>query len=117
MPLLYYDKPLPSRDVRGFFIETFLKHIYMDLNHVKSLLAMQASIHQMLAVSKGQDRLPNEEETILTTVSALKTVEHEEGFKIDENIALFICEMALNTRKAIVGPDEFLRSMFESMLK
>ena len=89
----------------------------MDLNHVKSLLAMQASIHQMLAVSKGQDRLPSEEETILTTVSALKTVEHEEGFEIDENIALFICEMALNTRKAIAAPNEFIHSMFESMLK
>lgn len=84
---------------------------------MRSLLAMQASIHQMLAVSNGQDRLPSEEETILSTISALKTVEKEEGFKIDEDIIIFVCEMAVNTRRAIDNPEEFMLSMVKTMLK
>lgn len=88
----------------------------MDFNQMKSLLAMQASIHQMLAVSNGQNRLPNEEETVLTTISALETVEIEEGFEIDRELKLFICELAVNTRKAITDHEAFMRSMVESIL-
>lgn len=89
----------------------------MNFEQMRSLLAMQASIHQMLAVSNSQDRLPSEEETILTTISALKTVEREEGFKIDEDITIFICEMAVNTRRAIDNPEDFMLSMVKTMLK
>lgn len=89
----------------------------MTFEQVRSLLAMQASIHQMLAVSNSQDRLPSEEETILTTVSALKTIEKEEGFKLDEDIIIFVCEMAVNTRRAIDNPENFMLSMVKSILK
>jgi hypothetical protein len=78
---------------------------------------MQASIHQMLVVTNSQDQLPSEEETILSTIAALKTVEKEEGFKLDEDMTIFVCEMAVKTRRALDNPEGFVLSMVKSILK
>lgn len=81
----------------------------METKQIKCMLAMQSSIAQMLIFS--QNNLPTDEQLVEAVVHCVKHMEHEEGFEVDKEVIVTMCELALNVKKTIKNPENRLLEM------
>lgn len=85
----------------------------MNKEEIKALLTLQASIHQMLIISK--DRLPNQEELFTSIADSVRFVQHENNITIDKETFFMLCNLAVNVRETIENPEQYVMKMIEKM--
>ena len=85
----------------------------MNKEQITALLTLQASIHQMLIISK--DRLPNDDELIHSILDSVRFVQRDKDFTIDEETIVSICHLAVNVRETINNPEQYVMQMIEKM--
>lgn len=85
----------------------------METKQIKCMLAMQSSIAQMLIFSK--DNLPTDEQLVESVVECVKHMEREEGFTVEKDIVVTMCELALNVKKTIKNPEGHLLEMIAKL--
>lgn len=85
----------------------------MDQKQITALLTLQASIHQMLIISK--DRLPNDEELAHSIMDSVQFVEHDRDITIDKDTFVTLCHLAVNVRETIDNPEQYIIKMIEKM--
>lgn len=85
----------------------------MNKEEIKALLTLQASIHQMLIISK--DKLPNDEELIHSIMDSVRFVQRDRNITIDEETIITLCHLAVNVRETINNPEQYVMQMIEKM--
>lgn len=85
----------------------------MNQEQIKALLTLQASIHQMLIISK--DRLPDDEELIQSIMDSVRFVQNDKDITIDEETIVTLCHLAVNVRETIENPEQYIMKMIEKM--
>jgi hypothetical protein len=72
---------------------------------------MQSSIAQMLIISS--DKLPSDEQLIQSVIASVKYMQETEGFELDKEVIVTMCELAVNIRNTVENPEEYLMQMIE----
>lgn len=85
----------------------------MNNNQLKCLLTMQSSIAQMLIIS--EDKLPSEEQLIESVIASVKYMQETEGFELDKEVIVTMCELSINIRNTVENPEEYLMKMIEKL--
>lgn len=85
----------------------------MNQEQIKALLTLQASVHQMLIISK--DRLPNDEELIQSIMDSVRFVQRDRNITIDEETIITICHLAINVRDTMDSPEQYVMKMIKKM--
>lgn len=85
----------------------------MNKDQITALLTLQASVHQMIIISK--DRLPNDEELIQSIMDSVRFVQHDKNMIIDEDTIVTLCHLAINVRETIDSPEQYIMKMIEKM--
>ena len=85
----------------------------MNKEQITALLTLQASIHQMLIISK--DKLPNDEELAHSIIDSVRFVQRDKNITIDEDTFITICHLAFNVRETINNPEQYVMQMIEKM--
>lgn len=85
----------------------------MNNNQLKCLLTMQSSIAQMLIIS--EDKLPSDEQLIESVIASVKYMQETEGFELDKEVIVTMCELSINIRNTVKNPDEYLMQMIEKL--
>lgn len=89
----------------------------MNIEQIKKVLAMQSSIYQMLIVSNSHGKLPSEKELMESVAQSIVFLQKKEGVDMDDEVAVFMANLALNMRTTVEDPDGFfakaLIKMFE----
>ena len=85
----------------------------MNQEQIKALLTLQASIHQMLIISK--DRLPNDEELAHSIIDSVRFVQRDKDFTIDEETFITLCHLAVNVKETVDNPEQYVMKMIEKM--
>ena len=85
----------------------------MTKEQITALLTLQASIHQMLIISK--DKLPNNEELAHSIIDSVRFVQRDKNITIDEETFITICHLAFNVRETIDNPEQYVMKMIEKM--
>lgn len=85
----------------------------METKQIKCMLVMQSSIAKMLIFS--QKDLPTDEQLIEAVVHCVKHMEHEEGFEVDKELIVTMCELALGIKMAIKNPEDHLLKMITDL--
>ena len=112
MPLLITTY-LFRREMREVFFSETLINKYMNNNQLKCLLTMQSSIAQMLIIS--EDKLPSDEQLIESVIASVKYMQETEGFELDKEVIVTMCELAVNIRNTVKNPEEYLMQMIEKL--
>jgi aryl carrier-like protein len=100
--------------MRRAFSLTTLKNKHMNKEEIKALLTLQASVHQMLIISK--DRLPNDEELIQSIMDSVRFVQRNKNMTIDEETIITLCHLAINVRETLNNPEQYIMKMIKEML-
>lgn len=85
----------------------------MNKEQITALLTLQASIHQMLIISK--DKLPTDEELAHSIIDSVRFVQRDKNITIDEETFITICHLAFNVRETINNPEQYVMQMIEKM--
>lgn len=85
----------------------------MNQEQITALLTLQASIHQMLIISK--DKLPNDEELIHSIMDSVQFVQRDKNMTIDKDTIVTICHLAVNVKETIDNPEQYIMKMIEKM--
>lgn len=85
----------------------------MNKEQITALLTLQASIHQMLIISK--DKLPSDEELAHSIIDSVRFVQRDKNITIDEETFITICHLAFNVRETINNPEQYVMQMIEKM--
>lgn len=85
----------------------------MNKDQITALLTLQASIHQMIIISK--DRLPNDEELIQSIMDSVRFVQRDKNMTIDEETIITLCHLAINVRETLNNPEQYIMKMIEKM--
>ncbi len=85
----------------------------MNQEQIKALLTLQASVHQMLIISK--DRLPNDEELIQSIMDSVRFVQRDKNMTIDEDTIVTLCHLAINVRDTMDNPEQYVMKMIKKM--
>lgn len=85
----------------------------MNQEQIKALLTLQASIHQMLIISK--DRLPDDKELIQSVMDSVQFVQRDRNITIDEETIITICHLAINVRDTMDNPEQYVMKMIKKM--
>jgi hypothetical protein len=72
---------------------------------------MQSSIAQMLIIS--EDKLPSDEQLIESVIASVKYMQETEGFELDKEVIVTMCELSINIRNTVENPEEYLMQMIE----
>ena len=86
----------------------------MNKEEIKTLLTLQASIHQMLIISK--DNLPSDEELFTSIIESVRFVHHKHDVTIDEQTFIMLCNLAVNVKETVENPDKYVMKMVKEML-
>lgn len=86
----------------------------MNKEEIKTLLTLQASIHQMLIISK--DNLPSDEELFTSIMDSVRFVHHKHDVTIDEQTFIMLCHLAVNVKETIENPEQYVMKMVKEML-
>lgn len=86
----------------------------MNKEEIKALLTLQASIHQMLIISK--DNLPSDEELFASIMDSVRFVHHKNNITIDEQTFIMLCHLAVNVKETIENPEQYVMKMVKEML-
>lgn len=78
----------------------------MNKEQITALLTLQASIHQMLIISK--DKLPSNEELAHSIIDSVRFVQRDKNITIDEETFITICHLAVNVRETINNPEQYV---------
>lgn len=112
MPLLITTY-LFRRETREVFSLETLINKHMNNNQLKCLLTMQSSIAQMLIISK--DELPSDEQLIESVIASVKYMQETEGFELDKEVIVTMCELAINIRNTVENPKEQILKMISKL--
>lgn len=74
---------------------------------------MQSSIAQMLIIS--EDNLPNDDQLIESVIASVKYMQETEGFELDREVIVTMCELAINIRNTVKDPEKQIIKMIEKM--
>ena len=85
----------------------------MNKEEITALLTLQASVHQMIIISK--DRLPNDEELIQSIMDSVRFVQRDKNMTIDEETIITLCHLAINVRETLNNPEQYIMKMIEKM--
>lgn len=85
----------------------------MNQEQIKALLTLQASIHQMLIISK--DNLPNDEELVHSVMDSVRFVQRDKDMTIDEETIITLCHLAVNVKETVANPKQYVMNMIEKM--
>lgn len=85
----------------------------MNKDQITALLTLQASVHQMIIISK--DRLPNDEELIQSIMDSVRFVQRDKNMTIDEETIVTLCHLAINVRETLDNPEQYIMKMIEKM--
>lgn len=85
----------------------------MNKDQITALLTLQASVHQMIIISK--DRLPNDEELIQSIMDSVRFVQRDKNMTIDEETIVTLCHLAINVRETLNNPEQYIMKMIEKM--
>lgn len=85
----------------------------MNQEQIKALLTLQASIHQMLIISKNN--LPNDEELIHSVMDSVRFVQRDKDFMLDEETIITLCHLAVNVKETVDNPEQYVMKMIEKM--
>lgn len=86
----------------------------MNKEEIKALLTLQASIHQMLIISK--DNLPSDEELFTSIMDSVRFVQHKNNITIDEQTFIMLCHLAVNVKETVANPEQYVMKMVKEML-
>lgn len=86
----------------------------MNKEEIKALLTLQASIHQMLIISK--DKLPSDEELFTSVMDSVRFVHHNHDITIDQETFIMLCHLAVNVKETIENPEQYVMKMVKEML-
>ena len=86
----------------------------MDKKEIKALLTLQASIHQMLIISK--DNLPSDEELFTSVMDSVRFVHHNNDVTIDQETFIMLCHLAVNVKETVENPEKYVMKMAKEML-
>jgi hypothetical protein len=67
---------------------------------------MQSSIAQMLIIS--EDKLPSDEQLIESVIASVKYMQETEGFELDKEVIVTMCELAVNIRNTVENPEKYI---------
>lgn len=85
----------------------------MNKDQITALLTLQASVHQMIIISK--DRLPNDEELIQSIMDSVRFVQRDKNMTIDEETIITLCHLAINVRETLNNPEQYIMKMIEKL--
>ena len=85
----------------------------MNKEEIKTLLTLQASIHQMLIMSK--DNLPSDEELFTSIMDSVRFVQRDRNITIDEQSFIMLCHLAVNVKETIENPEQYVMKMVKEM--
>ena len=85
----------------------------MNKDQITALLTLQASIHQMLIISK--DRLPSNDELVESIMDSIQFVQRDKNITIDKETFITLCHLAVNVRETIDTPEQYIMKMIEKM--
>ena len=85
----------------------------MNKDQITALLTLQASVHQMIIISK--DRLPNDEELIQSIMDSVRFVQRDKNMTIDEETIVTLCHLAINVRETLNNPEQYIMKMIEKL--
>lgn len=85
----------------------------MNKDQITALLTLQASIHQMIIISK--DRLPNDEELIQSIMDSVRFVQRDKNMTINEETIVTLCHLAINVRETLNNPEQYIMKMIEKL--
>ena len=74
---------------------------------------MQSCIAQMLIIS--EDKLPSDEQLVESVIASVKYMQKTEGFELDKEVIVTMCELAVNIRNTVKNPKEYLIQMIEKL--
>lgn len=85
----------------------------METKQIKCMLVMQSSIAKMLILS--QKDLPTDEQLFEAIVHSVRHMEDQEGFEVDKEIIVTMCELALGIKSAVKNPENHLLKMITDL--
>lgn len=85
----------------------------MNQEQIKALLTLQASIHQMLIISKNN--LPSDEELIHSVMDSVRFVQRDKDMTIDEETIITLCHLAVNIKETVDNPEQYVLNMIKKM--
>lgn len=85
----------------------------MNKDQITALLTLQASIHQMLIISK--DRLPSNDELVESIMDSVRFVQNKNDITIDQETFFMLCHLAVNVKETIENPEQYVMQMIEKM--